>query len=81
MASVAEIGLEIEDVLEVGAAPLVIDWSGSPTDGQFAVKLGQPFDEQVLRPVGVLIIVDHDVLELARVALARLADVRRARRS
>ena len=63
--------LEVEDVAQVGAAPAVDRLVGIADDAEVAVDLGQPLDQQVLRPVGVLVLVDEDVPELARVVLAR----------
>ncbi len=68
----AEVLLEIEDVPQVGAAPFVDRLIGIADDGDVAVDLGEPADEHVLRTIGVLVLVHHDVLELARVELAGL---------
>ena len=68
---VAEVPLEVEDVAQVGAAPLVDRLVRIADDRDVAVRLGQPANQQVLRPVRVLVLVDHHVLELPRVALAR----------
>ena len=61
---VGEVGLEVEDVAQVRAAPLVDRLVGIADDAQVAVDLGEPPDQQVLRAVGVLVLVDHDVPEL-----------------
>ena len=57
--------LEVEDVPQVGAAPLVDRLIGIADDAQVAVHLGEPADQQVLRPVRVLVLVHHDEAELA----------------
>ena len=69
---VAEVVLEVEDVAQVGAAPLVDRLVGIADDREVAMDLGEPADQQVLRPVRVLVLVDHHVPELARVELAHL---------
>ena len=56
--------LEVEDVAQVGAAPLVDRLIGIADDAEVAVDLGEPADQQVLRPVGVLVLVDHHEAEL-----------------
>ena len=67
------IPLEVEDVAQVGAAPLVDRLVGVADDAQVAVPVGQEPDEPVLRRVGVLVLVDHDEPEaLAVAAPARL---------
>ena len=60
--------LEVEDVPEVGAAPLVDRLVRVADDAEVAMMLGEPLDQQVLRPVGVLVFVHHHVPELSRVA-------------
>ena len=62
--------LEVEDVPQVGAAPLVDRLIGIADDAQVAVDFGQPPDQQVLRPVRVLVFVDHDEAELLGVLRA-----------
>ena len=64
---VAEVLLEVEDVSEIGAAPFVDRLIGVADDAEVAVDFGQAADEQVLRPVGVLVFVHHHVPELLRV--------------
>ena len=64
--------LEIQDVPQIRAPPFVDGLIGIADDGEVAMDLGQPADQEVLRPVGVLVLVDHHVPELARVELARL---------
>ena len=56
--------LEVEDVAQVGAAPLVDRLVRIADDAQVAVDFGEPPDQQVLRPVRVLVLVDHDEAEL-----------------
>ena len=60
----AEILLEIEDVPQVGAAPLVDRLVRIADDGEVAVHLGEAADQHVLRAVRVLVFVDHDEPEL-----------------
>ena len=62
--------LEVEDVPEIGAAPLVDRLVRIADDAEVAMLAGQPLDQQVLRPVRVLVLVDHQVPELVAVALA-----------
>ena len=64
--------LEIENVAEVGAAPLVDRLIRIADDREVAVHLRQAPDQQVLRPVRVLVLVDHDEPELSRVFRANL---------
>ena len=61
--------LEVEDVPQVRAAPLVDRLVGIPHHGEVPVSRGQPLNQQVLRAVGVLVLVHHDVAELLRVLL------------
>ncbi len=68
----AEIGLEVEDVAQVGAAPLVDRLIGVADDGDVAMRPGEVADQQVLRTIRVLVLVHHHVLELARIPLADL---------
>ncbi len=65
-----EVGFEVEDVAKVGAAPFVDRLVRIADDGEIAVSAGDLLDQQVLGPVRVLVFVDHDELELPRVALA-----------
>ncbi len=65
-----EVALEVEDVLHIGAAPLVDRLVGVADHAQVAVHAHELLHEQVLRPVGVLIFVDHREAEAPRVALA-----------
>ena len=67
---VGKVLLEVEDVSEVGAAPLVDGLIRIADDAEVAMDLGETANEQVLRPVRVLVFVDEDVPELARVELA-----------
>ena len=57
--------------LQIGAAPLVDRLVRIADDAEVAVLLGQPLDQQVLRAVRVLVLVDHDEPELARVEVPR----------
>ena len=68
----AKILFEIEDVAEIRAAPFVNRLVGVTDDGNVSVRLGKPPNQQVLRPVGVLVLVDHHILELVRIELAHL---------
>jgi hypothetical protein len=61
--------LEVHDVAQIRAAPFVDRLVGIADDAKVAVHAGQERDEQVLRAVRVLVLVDHHVLELAAVAL------------
>ena len=67
-----EVVLEVEDVAEVGAAPLVDRLVRIADDAQVAMDLGEAADQQVLRPVGVLVLVDHHEPELPGVLRADL---------
>ena len=68
---VRKVALEVEDVAKVGASPAVNGLIRIPHDAQVPVHFGEAADQQILRPVGVLVFVDEDVLELVRVELAR----------
>ncbi len=68
----AEVLLEVEDVAQVGPPPLVNRLIGIADDGDVAVRFGKTADQQVLRTVGVLVLVDHHVLEFSRVELPDL---------
>ena len=61
--------VEVEDVPDVGAAPAVDRLVVVTDDADVAVAAGEQLDELVLRAVGVLVLVDEDVLELAAVLL------------
>ena len=65
---IGEVPLEVQDVAQVRAAPLVDRLVGIAHDAQVAVLVGQEPDETVLRRVGVLILVHHDEPEALRVA-------------
>ena len=58
-----EVLLEVEDVGDVRAAPLVDALVIVADDADVAVLFGQRPDELVLDMVGVLVLVDHDVAE------------------
>ena len=66
---VGEIFFEVEDVLDVGAAPAVDGLVFIADDADVAVRAEQ-LHELVLRAVGVLVLVDEEVLVAAVVALA-----------
>ena len=61
--------LEVQDVPQVGSAPLVdrLVWVADHAE---IVVSREVANEQVLRTIGVLVLVDHHVAELLRVALA-----------
>ena len=61
--------LEVEDVADGRATERVDALIGVPHDHQVAVPRRKQLDEVVLRAVGVLIFVDHDVGEALAVAL------------
>ena len=69
-AGFGEVVFEVEDVAQVGAAPFVDRLVGIADDTQVAMLACEPLDEQVLRPIGVLILVHHHVHELVRVLVA-----------
>ncbi len=69
-----EVVLEVEDVPQVGAAPAIDRLIGIADHRQVAVPLGQPLDEVILRPIRVLILVDHDEPELFGVFVANVPD-------
>ena len=64
------VALEVEDVLHVGAAPLVDRLVGIADDAEVAVDLRDAPDEHVLRAIRVLVLVHHNETELLRVLLA-----------
>ena len=59
--------LEVEDVPDVGSSPLVDALVVVTDHADVPVTFREVFDEFVLRPVGVLILVDHDVSEAVAV--------------
>ena len=61
--------LKIEDVADIGLAPTVDRLIGVTDDEEILVFLCERFDENVLHPVGVLVLVDQDVLESFLIAL------------
>ena len=71
-AGFGEVLFEVEDVAQVGAAPLVDRLVRIPDDGEVAVFGRELADQEVLRAVGVLVFVDQDVAELRRVAGAHV---------
>ena len=64
--------LEVEDVLQVGAAPLVDGLVGIADDAEVAVVFGKAADQQVLGAVRILVLVDHHEPELLAVTRARM---------
>jgi hypothetical protein len=66
---VGVVGLEVQDVLDRGAAEAVDALLGVADDHDVAVGTGEELDEVVLGPVGVLVLVDHQVAEAALVVL------------
>ena len=66
---VGKVLLEVEDVGDVGAAKAVDGLVVVTDHCQVAVLRGQHPQQLVLRPVGVLVLVDHDVLELLAVLI------------
>jgi hypothetical protein len=68
---VGEVALEVEDVVEIGAAPFVDRLIRVADHREVLVLGGEVTHEQVLRPVGVLVFVDHHEAESSGVALAR----------
>ena len=70
--------LEVEDVPDVGAAPAVDGLVVVAHDAEVAVAAGEQLHELVLRAVGVLVLVDEDVLELAAVLLQLVRILRAA---
>ena len=73
-AGVGIVALEFEDVVHVGAAPAVDGLVRVAGDAQVP-GAGQVLGDQVLRVVGVLVLVHEDVEEPAAESLARLRDV------
>ena len=65
-----EVLLEVEDVADVGAAPGVDRLIRIAADRQVLVERGEVPDEQVLHPVGVLVLIHEHVPEAAGVAVA-----------
>ena len=67
--------LEVEDVSQVGAAPAINRLIGVADHRQVAMPLGEPLNEVILRPVRVLIFVDHHEAELFGIFLAYVRDL------
>ena len=65
-----KIVLEVENVAEVGAAPFVDRLVGVANHAEIPMLPCQALNEQILRPVGVLVLVDHHEPELVAVAFA-----------
>ena len=78
-----EVALEAQDVADLGAAPAVDRLVVVADDGDVAVPGGEQPQPEVLRDVGVLVLVDQDVAEPALVALqhVRVAPGRSSRRA
>ena len=72
LASIGVILLEIEDVADVGLAPAVDRLVGIADDEQVAVPFRERGDKHVLHPVGVLVLVDHDVQEALLIAFQQV---------
>jgi len=72
-AHVGEVPLELEDVVQVGPAPAVDRLVRVAGDGQIRMVQGQGPAQQVLGEIGVLILVDEDVLVAV---VERAADLR-----
>ena len=70
MTAFGKILLEVEDVAQVRAPPFVDRLVRIADDTQVAVRADQLFHQQILRPVRVLVFVDHREAEFPRVALA-----------
>ena len=60
---VGKILVEVEDVADVGAAPSVDRLIVVADDADVAVLAAEELDQLVLRAIGVLVLVDEDVLE------------------
>ncbi len=60
-----EVVFEVEDVAQVCAAPLVDGLVGIANDGDVVVRFDEALDQQVLRTIRILILVDHHEAELA----------------
>ena len=71
---VREVLLEVEDVPDVGAAEAVDRLVVVADHRQVAVLGGEQLEPAVLGAVGVLVLVDEDVAERARVAVADLLE-------
>ena len=67
-----KIVLEVENVAQVGATPAVDRLIGVSDDGEVPVALGQALNQVILRPVRVLILVDHHEPELFGVLLPHM---------
>ena len=69
-ARAGEVVLELHDVLDARAPPLVDGLVGVSDDEHVVAVVGELADEDVLRQVRVLVLVDQQVLELVLVLLA-----------
>ena len=63
------VALEVEDVAYVGAAPAVDRLVVVTDDAQILVRGGEALDPQILRPVGVLVLVHVEIAPAVLVAL------------
>jgi 4-diphosphocytidyl-2C-methyl-D-erythritol kinase len=72
MVGPGEVLLELEDVLDVGAAPAVDGLVFIADHADVAVRAGEQLHQLVLRAVGVLVLVDQQVFVAAVVAFAHL---------
>ena len=72
LAGVGVILLEIEDVADVGLTPAIDRLIGVADDEEVAVPFGERGDEHVLHPVGVLVLVDHNVQEALLIAFQQV---------
>ena len=69
------VALEIEDVLDVGATETVDALRIVAHHADILVKSRQPLDNQILREVGILILVDEDILEPVLIFEQRLGRI------
>jgi hypothetical protein len=66
--------LEVEDVPEIRSTPCIDRLIGVPDHAEVAVLAGDLLDQVVLHPVGVLVLVDQDVLPAAAVVVEHLGE-------
>jgi hypothetical protein len=62
-----EVLLEVENVADIGAAPRVDRLIGVANHRQVAVDFGESAHQEVLGPVGILVLVDHHEAEPLRI--------------
>src|SRR5690349_12131093 len=60
-----KVPFEVQDVREVGAPPAINALPVVAYHADVATWADEIFDDSVLRSVGILILIDHDVRELA----------------